>query len=62
MLGHCGTEKLQKTANIHGFKIIGNAEICQDCAVAKARQKLSPKSGKEGVKSLEKEFTLTLVL
>ena len=48
MMGHCGTEKLQKTANIHGFKLVGNVEVCQDCAIAKARQKNFNKEWKGG--------------
>jgi D-alanine-D-alanine ligase-like ATP-grasp enzyme len=39
MMGHCGTEKLQKTANILGFKLIGSIKVCQNCAIVKARQK-----------------------
>jgi hypothetical protein len=35
MMGHSGTKKLQKTANILGFKLIGNIEVCQDCALAR---------------------------
>jgi hypothetical protein len=37
VMGHCGMDKLQKTVNIHDFK--GKSGICEDCAVAKARQK-----------------------
>ena len=39
IMGHCGMDKLQKTANIHGFKLTGKSAICEDCALAKARQK-----------------------
>jgi len=48
MMGHCGTEKLQKSANLLGFKLIGNIEVCQDCALAKARQKILNKEWKGG--------------
>jgi hypothetical protein len=27
MLGHCGSDRLKKTANIHDFKLIGDFEI-----------------------------------
>jgi GAG-pre-integrase domain len=47
-MGHCGTEKLQKTSNILGFKLIGNIEVCQVCALAKARQKNFNKEWKGG--------------
>jgi hypothetical protein len=40
MMGYCGTEKLQKTANILGCTLIGNIEVCQDCALAKARKEV----------------------
>jgi hypothetical protein len=39
MLGHCGAERLQNTAHVHGIKLTGTVEVCQDCAIAKARQK-----------------------
>jgi hypothetical protein len=39
MMGHFETEKLQKTANILGFKLNGSIEVCQNYAIAKARQK-----------------------
>jgi hypothetical protein len=48
MMGHCGTERLQKTANILGFKLIGNIEVCQDCALAEERQKNISKEWKGG--------------
>jgi hypothetical protein len=39
MLGHCGSDRLQKTAKIHGLKLSGKFETCAECAIAKARQK-----------------------
>ena len=45
---HCGTEKQQKTASIHGFKLVGNVEVFQDCVIAKARQKNVNKEWKGG--------------
>jgi hypothetical protein len=37
--GHCGTETLKNTARIYGFRFTGQFEVCEDCAIAKARQK-----------------------
>jgi hypothetical protein len=39
ILGHCGADKLKKTANIHGFKLIGEFKTCEESAISKARQK-----------------------
>jgi hypothetical protein len=39
MIGHCGTDRLKKTATIHSLKLKGELKVCEDCAVAKARQK-----------------------
>jgi hypothetical protein len=36
---HCGVNKLQKTADIHGFKLTGKLTIYENYALAKARQK-----------------------
>jgi hypothetical protein len=39
MIGHCGFDCLKNTAQVHGLKLKGDIKVCQDCAVAKARQK-----------------------
>jgi hypothetical protein len=39
MIGHFGVDRLKKTANIHGLKLKGEFMVCEDCAVAKARQR-----------------------
>jgi hypothetical protein len=39
MMGHCGTDRLKKTATIHSLKLKGELKFCEDCAVAKGRQK-----------------------
>jgi hypothetical protein len=39
MMSHCGVDKLQKAADIHGLKLTGKPTICENCALAKARQK-----------------------
>jgi hypothetical protein len=36
MLGHCGSDRLERTTRIHGFKLLGN--LCEECAISKARQ------------------------
>jgi hypothetical protein len=48
MIGHCGVDCLKKTANIHGLKLKGEFEVCEDCAVAKARQRNINKDWKGG--------------
>jgi hypothetical protein len=37
--GNCGVDCLQKTANVHGLKLQGEFEVCEDRAAAKASQK-----------------------
>jgi hypothetical protein len=39
MIGYCGLDCLKKTAQVHGLKLKGDFKVCEDCAVAKARQK-----------------------
>jgi hypothetical protein len=39
MIGHCGVDRLKKTANIHGLKLKGEFNVCEDFTVAKARQR-----------------------
>ena len=41
-------DRLQKTAKIHGLKLKGDFEVCEDCAIAKARQKNVNKVWKGG--------------
>jgi hypothetical protein len=48
MIGHCGVDCLKKTANIHGLKLKGEFEVCEDYAVAKARQRSVNKGQKGG--------------
>jgi hypothetical protein len=39
MIGDCGVDRLKNTTNIHGLKLKGEFKVCEDCAVAKARQR-----------------------
>jgi hypothetical protein len=39
MIGHCGIDRLNKTANIHGLKLKGEFKVCEDYALSKARQR-----------------------
>jgi hypothetical protein len=39
MLGHCGSDMLERTARIHCFKLFGELKTCKQCAISKARQK-----------------------
>jgi hypothetical protein len=32
MIGHCGADRLKKTANIHGLKLKGEFKVCEYCA------------------------------
>jgi hypothetical protein len=48
MIGHCGVDRLRKTANIHGLKLKGEFKVCEDCELAKARQRKVNKDWKGG--------------
>jgi hypothetical protein len=48
MIGHCGVDRLKRTANIHGLKLKGEFKGCEDCTVAKARQRNINKDWKGG--------------
>jgi hypothetical protein len=37
--GHYGLETLKNTARMYGFRFTGQFELCEDCAIAKSRQK-----------------------
>jgi hypothetical protein len=39
VFGHCGQEVLNNTIKMYGFKSSGNFDKCEQCAIAKARQK-----------------------
>jgi hypothetical protein len=49
MIGKCVDDRLKKTANIHGLKLKGEFKVCEDCAVAKARQRNFNKDWKGGI-------------
>jgi Reverse transcriptase (RNA-dependent DNA polymerase) len=44
VFGHCGLETLKNTVKMHGLKYSGEFKTCEECAVAKARQKNVNKS------------------
>jgi hypothetical protein len=48
MIGHCGVDRLKNTANIHGLKLKGEFKVCEDCALAKVRQRNVNKEWKGG--------------
>ena len=48
MIGHCGFDCLKRTVAIHGLRLKGDLKECEDCAVAKARQKNVNQDWKEG--------------
>jgi hypothetical protein len=37
IIGHCGLDRLKKSAQVHGLKLKGDFKVCEDSAVAKAR-------------------------
>jgi hypothetical protein len=39
MLGHCGSDRLEKNAKIQDVKLNGEFKTYEKCAIAKARQK-----------------------
>jgi hypothetical protein len=43
IIGHFGVEKLQEQAKIHVLKLTGRVKLCQDCTIAKPRQKIFDK-------------------
>jgi hypothetical protein len=49
ILNHCGADRLDKTAHIYGIKLRGNVEVCEDCAIAKARKKNVNNKWKGGI-------------
>jgi hypothetical protein len=49
MIVHCGTDRSKRTATtFHSLKMKGELKVCEDCAVAKARQKNITQDWKEG--------------
>jgi hypothetical protein len=37
-LGNCGSDRLERTARIHGFKLFGEFKTCEQSTISKARQ------------------------
>jgi hypothetical protein len=60
MIEHCGVDRLKKTVNIHGLKLKGVFKICEDCAVAKARQRNINKDWKGGSQVLGERVYLDI--
>jgi hypothetical protein len=48
MIRHCGSDRLKRTAAIHVLRLKGELKVCEDCAIAKARQKNVNQDWKEG--------------
>jgi hypothetical protein len=48
IIGYCGLDCLKNTAQVHVLKLKGDFKVCEDCAVAKARQKNLNKDWKGG--------------
>jgi hypothetical protein len=60
MIGHCGVDSLKKTENIHGLKLKGEFKVCEDCALAKARQRNVNKDRKGGSHELGERVYLDI--
>jgi hypothetical protein len=60
MIGHCGVNCLNKTAQVHVLKLKGDFKVCEDCAVAKARQKNLNKDWKGGSQAPEERVYLDI--
>jgi hypothetical protein len=52
IVGHCGEEALVATANHCDWKLTGKIEVCEECVIAKARQKSTNKISIGGSKNL----------
>jgi hypothetical protein len=61
MLGHCGSDRLEKIAMIHILKLNGKFKTYEQCAIATSRQKNFKKTGVVEVKFLERDYTWILV-
>jgi hypothetical protein len=58
VFGHCGLESLKSTIKIYGLKHSGEFETCEECAVAKAQQKMLVRAGQVQAMSQVSDFTL----
>jgi hypothetical protein len=48
MIGHCSVDRLKKAPSIQGLKLKGHFKVCEDCALAKVRQRNINKDWKGG--------------
>jgi hypothetical protein len=53
MIRYYDVDLLKKTDNIHGLKLKGEFKICEDCSLAKARQRNVNQDWKGGSQVLE---------
>jgi hypothetical protein len=60
MLGHCGSDRLEKTAKIHDLKLNGDFKNCEQCTIAKARQKNVKKDWRGGSQVPEEQLYLDI--
>jgi hypothetical protein len=60
MIGHCGLDLLKKTAQVRGLRLKGDFKVCEDCAIAKARQKSLNKDWKGGSQVIGERFYLDI--
>jgi hypothetical protein len=54
MLGHCGSDRLEKNAKLHNFGLSGEFKTCEECAIAKSHAK-ECKQGVQGVSQIPGE-------
>jgi hypothetical protein len=57
MLGHCDSDRLEKTTKIHDLKLNGEFKTFEQCAIAKSSQKNVNKDWKRGIQVPENNYT-----
>jgi len=50
-LGHISEDATRRTAKLYGWKLSGRFQECEECAVAKSKQKNINKEHKKGARS-----------
>jgi hypothetical protein len=60
MIGNYGVDCTKETDQVHGLKLKGDFKVCEDCVVAKARQKNLNKDWKGGSQAPEERVYLDI--
>jgi hypothetical protein len=61
MLGHCSSDRLEKTANFHYLKLNGEFKNYEECAIAHSRHENVNKDWKGGSKVLGDQLYLDII-